>query len=147
MSGGLIIRLKPHEKVLINGAILENGDKRVELRVRTPKTNILRLRDALHPEDADTPTKKLYFHAQLALTGDVAPEEAAERLLPGLTIIYDAYAQDEPRQLIDEARNYTRAYDFYHVMRLLKQLLPIEREYLAARDRENTDTQNAMAAS
>ncbi len=47
---GLVLKLAPHERVLINGAVIENGDKRSRLAIMTPNANILRLRDAIHPE-------------------------------------------------------------------------------------------------
>ena len=44
---GLVLKLGPHERVLINGAVIENGDKRSRLAIMTPQANILRLRDAI----------------------------------------------------------------------------------------------------
>jgi flagellar biosynthesis repressor protein FlbT len=60
---GLRLKLRPNERVLINGAVVENGRAQVELRVLTPGTKILRLRDALHPEQIDTPTKRVCYIA------------------------------------------------------------------------------------
>ena len=48
---GLVLKLGPHERVLINGAVIENGEKRSRLAIMTPNANILRLRDAIHPEE------------------------------------------------------------------------------------------------
>ena len=33
---GLVLKLGPHERVLINGAVIENGEKRSRLAVMTP---------------------------------------------------------------------------------------------------------------
>jgi flagellar protein FlbT len=52
--GGLVLKLAPKERVLINGAVIENGEKRSRLSIVTPDANILRLRDAIHPEEANT---------------------------------------------------------------------------------------------
>ena len=46
---GLVLKLSPKERLLINGAVIENGDCRCRLSIITPDANILRLRDALHP--------------------------------------------------------------------------------------------------
>ena len=48
---GLVLKLGPKERVLINGAVIENGDRRSRLSIVTPGANILRLRDAIHPEE------------------------------------------------------------------------------------------------
>ena len=130
MSGGLIIRLRPHEKVLVNGAILENGEKRAKFRVRSQDAHILRLRDALHPEDASTPVKRLYYTAQLAVTGDLDEDEAVKQLVNELQAVYDALIDDVCRSLIDQARNQVRSREFYPAMRTLKQLFPYEQKLL-----------------
>ena len=49
---GLVLKLAPKERVLINGAVIENGDRRTRVSILTPNANILRLKDALHPDDA-----------------------------------------------------------------------------------------------
>ena len=43
---GLILKLSPKERLLINGAVVENGDRRARLSILTAGANILRLRDA-----------------------------------------------------------------------------------------------------
>ena len=42
---GLVLKLGPRERVLINGAVVENVDRRSRLAVMTPNANILRLTD------------------------------------------------------------------------------------------------------
>jgi flagellar protein FlbT len=61
---GLRLKLGPNEQVLINGAVVQNGQTKIELRIKTPNTNILRLRDAIHPDQVDTPTKRVCYIAQ-----------------------------------------------------------------------------------
>ena len=46
---GLVLKLGPHERIMINGVVMENGDRRTRLNVLTPEANVLRLRDAIHP--------------------------------------------------------------------------------------------------
>ena len=67
---GLVLKLGPKERVLINGAVIENGDRRSRLAIMTPDAKILRLRDAIHPEDAKTPVRRALFAVQLVLSGD-----------------------------------------------------------------------------
>jgi flagellar protein FlbT len=55
---GLVLKLGPRERVLINGAVIENGDKRSRLSIMTPNANILRLRDAIHPGEVTTPVRR-----------------------------------------------------------------------------------------
>ena len=56
---GLVLKLGPGERVLINGAVIENGDRRSRISILTPNANILRLRDAIHPEEVNTPVRRV----------------------------------------------------------------------------------------
>ena len=75
---GLILKLRPNEELMINGVIVENGDKKTRLRVKTEGAHILRLKDAIRPEDATTPLKRAYYVAQMTVcllyTSDAADE-------------------------------------------------------------------------
>ncbi len=81
---GLVLKLGPNERVLINGAVIENGDRRSRLAIMTPNANILRLRDAIHPEEANTPVRRVCYIAQLVLSGDADPGETQHQLLRGI---------------------------------------------------------------
>ena len=77
---GLVLKLGPHERVLINGAVIENGEKRSRLAIMTPHANILRLRDAIHPEEVNTPVRRVCYISQLVLSGDADPADARMQL-------------------------------------------------------------------
>ncbi|MDX1785872.1 MAG: flagellar biosynthesis repressor FlbT, partial [Roseovarius sp.] len=78
---GLVLKLGPKERVLINSAVVENGERRARLSIVTPDANILRLRDAIHPDAANTPVRRVCYAAQLVLSGDSNPEDARLPLL------------------------------------------------------------------
>ena len=61
---GLVLKLAPKERILINGAVIENGDRRSRLSIMTPNANILRLRDAIHPGEVTTPVRRVCYIAQ-----------------------------------------------------------------------------------
>lgn len=62
---GLILKLRPHEQLMINGVVFEYGDRKTRLRVRTEGAHVLRLRGAMRPEDATTPLKRAFSAARL----------------------------------------------------------------------------------
>lgn len=130
MTGGLIIRLRPHEKFLINGCILENGEKRAKLRVKSEGANILRLRDALHPSEATTPVKRLYYVAQLIVTGDLEADVAIPELQEGLNQLHAALTDQEHRDLVETAQAHLNDKEYYRVLRALKAILPHEEKLL-----------------
>ena len=56
----LKLSLKPGERFVVNGAVLQNGDRRAVLLLQN-KASILREKDIVQPEDATTPVRRIYF--------------------------------------------------------------------------------------
>jgi flagellar biosynthesis repressor protein FlbT len=56
----LKLSLKPHEKFVLNGAVLTNGDRRTNLVIQN-KASILRERDILQADEVTTPVRRIYF--------------------------------------------------------------------------------------
>lgn len=61
----LLIDLKPGEKVIINGAVLENAGANTKLRICN-ESSILRQKEIVVEEDANTPASRVYFCLQCA---------------------------------------------------------------------------------
>ncbi|MBT9385850.1 flagellar biosynthesis repressor FlbT [Pseudooceanicola sp. CBS1P-1] len=130
---GLILKLSPKERVLINGAVIENGDRRSRLSIVTPNVNILRLRDAIHPEEANTPVRRVCYAAQLVLTGDVDPEEARHQLLRRIEELSQILTDPDSRNLLSQATEAVLQGQYYQCLKALRGLLPREDRLLAAR--------------
>jgi flagellar biosynthesis repressor protein FlbT len=61
----LKVELKPHERIIIGNCVITNTDQRARLLIDGEKIPILREKDILTPETADTPAKLLYLAVQL----------------------------------------------------------------------------------
>lgn len=59
----LVIDLKPGEKILIGNAVITNDSQRTRLHI-AGDAPILREKDVMQEEDADTPCRKAYFLIQ-----------------------------------------------------------------------------------
>ncbi|MCC7305718.1 MAG: flagellar biosynthesis repressor FlbT [Alphaproteobacteria bacterium] len=59
----LVIDLKPGEKILIGDAVITNDSQRTKLHI-AGDAPILREKDVMQEEEADTPCKKAYFLIQ-----------------------------------------------------------------------------------
>ncbi|WP_323767712.1 flagellar biosynthesis repressor FlbT [Antarctobacter sp.] len=129
---GLVLKLGPRERVLINGAVIENGDRRSRLSIVTPNANVLRLRDAIHPGEAKTPVRRLCFHAQLILTGDASAEEARGQLLPQIEELSQILVDADSRRLLTQATDALLTEQFYQCLKALRALIPREDRLLAA---------------
>jgi flagellar protein FlbT len=129
---GLVLKLGPKERVLVNGAVIENGDRRSRLAILTPNAHILRLRDAIRPGEANTPVRRVCYIAQLVLSGDAPEAEARLQLLQGIEQLSRALMDDESRRLLDEATEAIRSGDAYRALKRLRALLPREDRLLAS---------------
>lgn len=123
---GLVLKLGPKERILINGAVIENGDRRSRLAIISPEVNILRLRDAIRPEDATTPVRRACYTAQLVLSGDMTPEEARDDLLKRIEELSQVFRDGDSRSRLSEASNALLRGEIYPVLKHLRGL--IERE-------------------
>jgi flagellar protein FlbT len=128
---GLILKLSPKERVLINGAVIENGDRRARLTVVTPKANILRLRDAIHPEEANTPVRRACYATQLVLSGDLDPAEARLPLLRRIEELSQVFTDPDSRAVLTRATEALLQNNYYYSLKSLRALLPREERLLA----------------
>lgn len=130
---GLVLKLAPNERVLINGAVIENGDRRSKISIKTPNVNVLRLRDAIHPDGAKTPVARACYIAQLILSGDAEPQEGRRQLVVAIEQLSQVFEDRDSRQILADATGFTLDGNPYQAMRRLRELLPREARYFAAR--------------
>ena len=60
----LKVSLKPGEQFVVNGAVVRNGDRRTNLVIQN-KVSLLREKDIMQEEDANTPVRRIYFAIML----------------------------------------------------------------------------------
>jgi flagellar protein FlbT len=129
---GLILKLGPKERILINGAVIENGDRRTRLAIKTPDAHILRLRDAIHPDQATTPVRRVCYAVQLVLSGDAQAEDVQHQLLRNLEDLSQVFTDPDSRKSLDLATRSLLESDHYRCLKFLRLLLPREERLLAA---------------
>lgn len=128
---GLVLKLSPKERVLINGAVIENGDRRSRLSILTSNANILRLRDAIHPEDAKTPVRRACYAMQLVLSGDSDPEESRLANLRRIEELSQVFMDNDSRAHLARASEALINAQYYQCLKSLRALLPREDRLLA----------------
>jgi flagellar protein FlbT len=65
----LKIRLRPRERMIIGGAVITNGNNNSDLVIGN-NIPILREKDIMNEEDANTPCRRIYFVIQLMYIDD-----------------------------------------------------------------------------
>ena len=129
---GLVLKLAPKERLLVNGAVIENGERRSRLAIMTPNAHILRLRDAIHPEQVNTPVRRVCYIVQLVLSGDADPAEARQQLLRGIEQLSQVLTDHDSRTLLSQATTAVLEDQHYQALKALRGLLPREERLFAA---------------
>lgn len=130
---GLVLKLGPRERVLVNGAVLENGPRRTRLCIMTSGAHILRLRDAMHPEEATTPVRRVCYATQLLLTGDADLEAERARLLRAIEELSQVFTDHDSRRQLAAATDALLSDRPYACLKALRALIPREDRLFAAR--------------
>lgn len=129
---GLVLKLRPRERFMINGVVLQNGDKRSNMIVVTENVNVLRLKDAIHPEEANTPVSRVCYIAQMVLAGEAEPEEARHQILRGIEQLSQVFTDPDSRAHLDRATENVSEHRFYHTLKSLRALLAREQRLFRA---------------
>lgn len=130
---GLVLKLAPKERVLVNGVVIENGDRRSRFSILTPDANVLRLRDAIHPDEATTPVRRVCYAAQLVLSGDQDAAQARQQLLRRIEELSQVFTDPDSRRVLGQATEALVAEQYYKCLKALRSLLPREERLLAYR--------------
>ena len=128
---GLSLNLAPKERFLINGAVIEAGPRRSRITVVTPNTRVLRMKDAIHPDCAQTPLGRICYTLQLVLTGDSKLDTTA--VISAIDNISSILMDVRSQQVFENAKTALKDDKPYTALKLVKQLLPIEKHLLELR--------------
>ena len=120
---GLVLRLRPFEKLLVNGAVLQNGSRATRIRVRSANASVLRLRDAMPPGASLTMAERIYYVAQLAVAGGADADQVREELLQLIDAAAPMAQSDTHRLQFSRARAAAEKGRAYSVMRAVRPMI------------------------
>ena len=129
---GLMLKFPAGDRIVVNGAVIENVGRGARLRLLTPQTQLLRLRDAIDPGSATTPVGRLAHIVQMMLIGELGPDEAVPETLKALVPLRHAFVDAADRGCIDAVAAHLRDGQFYQALRQLGRLRNREAALLAS---------------
>lgn len=130
MSGGLTLSLKPREKFLVGGCLVENGPKKSSIKIVDDNVLVLRLSDALHPDEVKTPVTRAYHAAQLILACEVAEEEGKDDLLQRLEELAAVFRRTPVSEELEKAISAAKVGRYHGVLGALKPVIGLEVQLL-----------------
>ena len=125
----LKLSLKPGEKFVLNGAVVQNGDRRTTLVLQN-KASVLREKDIMQPDEASTPARRIYFPMMMMYLDDGGAnryyDEFAQRLTEFMGVIRN------PEVLADcvAISKHAMAREYYKALMLCRKLIESEDERL-----------------
>jgi flagellar protein FlbT len=123
----LIIDLKPSERLIIGSALITNDDARTRLHIEGTAP-ILREKDIMLEDDADTPCKKIYFTVQLMYISP-APEKVHKAYF---NLIEDIQrAAPSTALFFSNINTHILNGEYYKALKESRNLMEHEREMLA----------------
>jgi len=121
----LKLSLKPGERFVLNGAVVQNGDRRGVLILQN-KASVLREKDIMQVEEVNTPARRIYFPVMMMyLEGTVSPKLYDEFALR-LTEFMGATRNPAVLSECVSASRHVMAKDFYKALMSARKLVDYE---------------------
>ena len=123
----LKVELKPGERLIVGNCVITNSDQRTRLFI-DGKAPILREKDILTAETANSPARRIYFAVQLMYIH----EDTARLSEDYFKLINDIIsAAPSTIRIVDEINNEILTGQLYKALKAAKKLIQYEQELLA----------------
>lgn len=126
----LKLSLKPDERIVINGTVIANGDRRATLIVHN-KASILREKDIMQEEEAVTPAKRIYFAVMLMYMEDSNIDTYHDEFALRMTEFMNAISTPEAIELCIKMSREVMNNNFYKALMAGKKLVEFEASRLS----------------
>ena len=141
----LKVELKPNERIIIGNCVVTNTDQRARLLIDGQNIPILREKDILTPETADTPAKLVYLAVQLMY---ISPDPQVNHGTYFSLVRDIVAAAPSAWPIIEEINTHILNGDLYHALKEAKKLIGHEDKLIqSAKDmqaaRAETDRKSA----
>jgi flagellar protein FlbT len=125
----LKLSLKPDEKLVINGAVIANADRRTTLIVHN-KASILREKDIMQEENVDTPAKRIYFPIMLMYMDQGDTDKYYEEFVLRMTEFMNAITTPAAIENCVKISRDVMDRNYYRALITCKKLMAFEEERL-----------------
>lgn len=121
----LKLSLRPGEKFVLNGAVVQNGDRRGVLILQN-KASVLREKDILQPEEVNSPAKRIYFPVMMMYLDEAGAGKLYDEFALRLTEFMGATRN--PTALADcvAASRYVMGREYYKALMAARKLVDYE---------------------
>jgi flagellar protein FlbT len=125
----LKLSLKPGEKFVLNGAVVQNGDRRGVLVLQN-KASVLREKDIMQPDEATTPARRIYFPVMMMYLDEASAERQYEEFATRLTEFMGVVRNPEVLSDCIAISKHVMAREYYKALMLSRKLIEYEDQRL-----------------
>lgn len=125
----LKLSLKPGERFVLNGAVVENGDRRATLVLQN-KASVLREKDIMQEDEVDTPAKRIYFPVMMMYLSSSTSDGVYDQFVLRMTEFMGAISnQDVLNDCVTISRD-VMAGEYYKALLRARKLIAYEADRL-----------------
>ncbi len=121
---GLRLTLKPNERIVVNGCVIRNSDRR-QLLIIENQADVVREADLLDDKEARTPVKEVYFFIQSVLLDSKIRDKVVPIVQKKLGQLAPVFHDDITAHIF-EAANHVSCGNYYKAMRALRAVVEYE---------------------
>jgi flagellar protein FlbT len=132
MNKGFQIRLRPGERLYVNGAVLR-PDRKVSIEFLNDVTFLLESH-VLQPEDTTTPLRQLYFIVQMILIEPRQAEAAREMFDKSHALLMASFENRDVRDALEAVHLLVCGGRTFEALKTIRGLFPLEEAILDRRD-------------
>ena len=126
----LKLSLKPNERIVLNGAVIQNGDRRSTLLLQN-RVSVLREKDIMQPDEATTPARRIYLPVMLMYLSGEDDAENYNEFAMRMTEFMSALRHPAVLELCVGVSRDVMAGEFYKALSKCRKLIDYETERLA----------------
>ncbi|WP_309093005.1 flagellar biosynthesis repressor FlbT [Phenylobacterium sp.] len=125
----LKLSLRPGERFVLNGAVVQNGDRRSVLVLQN-KASVLREKDIMQADEANTPARRIYFPVMMMYLDEANADRYYDEFVRRMTEFMGVIAN--PPVLADcvAISKHCMAREYYKALMLCRRLIEYEDERL-----------------
>ena len=127
----LKLSLKPGERFVLNGAVVQNGDRRGVLVLQN-KASVLREKDIMQAEEAVTPARRIYFPVMMMYLDEANAHQYFQELSSRLSEFMGAIANPDVRADCVVVSKHVLAREYYKALIACRQLIDYESTRIVA---------------
>lgn len=125
----LKLSLKPGEKFVLNGAVVQNGDRRAVLVLQN-KASVLREKDIMQEDEVQTPVRRIYFPVMMMYLDEVNAERYYDEFVKRLTEFMGVIANPAILAECVSISKHCMSREYYKALMLCRKLIEYEDERL-----------------